>query len=208
MDILHKLQWRYATKKFDPTKSIPEEDIQYLLEGTRMTASSLGLQAYKIINIEDKKIREKLIDASMGQNKVATASNLFVFAIVKDINIALSTYLENAKKSRGLSEETIAEMGKKMLGFISKKKEYEIREWLSKQTYIALGNLLTLCAEKNIDACPMEGFLPNEYNKILGLDKKGLASTVIVTLGYRSEDDNNAHLKKIRQVMSDFVIKL
>lgn len=208
MDLLNKLHWRYAVKKFDETKKIQEEDIQYLLEGTRLTASSMGLQAYKVINVENKALREQLITASMGQDKVAKASHLFVFAIITDVQKAIDYFVTASKKARNLNNEQAEKLKQRTKAYINKQTDSETKIWLEKQTYIALGNLLSLCAEKEIDSCPMEGFNKKQYDKILGLDKLGLASTVILTLGYRADDDKYASLKKVRQPMSDFVINI
>lgn len=208
MDLLNKLHWRYAVKKFDDSKKIKEEDIQYLIEGTRMTASSMGLQGFKLINIEKTELRNKLVEASMGQDKVAKASHLFVFAVMTDINQAIDSYMKAAQKANNLSDEKTATLGKRILAYASKKSNAELNDWLTKQTYIALGNLLTLCAEKDIDACPMEGFSKTSYDKILGLDKHGLSSTVIITLGYRASDDNYAQLKKVRKPTHDFLLTI
>lgn len=208
MDLLNKLHWRYAVKKFNETKTIQKEDIQYLLEGIRMTASSMGLQAYKVINVENKALREKLVEVSMGQDKVAKASHLFVFAIVTDTEKAINDFAQVSQNVRNLTDDDTDQIKQRLYNFINKKSEAEIKEWLTRQTYIALGNLLSLCAEKNIDACPMEGFSKTDYDKILGLEKLGLSTTVIATLGYRAEDDSYANLKKVRQPMADFVINL
>ena len=200
MELIESLNWRYATKKFDATKKIKPEDLETIKEAVRLSASSYGLQLYKVLVIDDPEIREKLKPASWGQTQITDASHLFVFCNytdVKDENI--DEYLDLKSDTQGLDREGLVDYGNMMKGAVSGMSEAIISQWTARQTYIALGNLLAACSMLRIDACPMEGFEPAKYNEILGLNEQGLNAAVIATVGYRSEEDRTQHLKKVRK---------
>ncbi len=200
MELINSLNWRYATKKFDPTKKVSAEDLALIKEAVRLSASSYGLQLYKVLVIEDVEIREKLKPASWGQTQITDASHLFVFCNytdVKDENI--DDYLDLKADTQGLDREGLVDYGNMMKGAVSGMSEAIKSQWTAKQTYIALGNLLAVCSLMRIDACPMEGFEAPKYNEILGLTEKGLNASVIATVGYRSEEDKTQFLKKVRK---------
>ena len=200
MELIESLNWRYATKKFDATKKIKPEDLETIKEAVRLSASSYGLQLYKVLVIDDPEIREKLKPASWGQTQITDASHLFVFCNytdVKDENI--DEYLDLKSDTQGLDREGLVDYGNMMKGAVSGMSEAIKSQWTARQTYIALGNLLAACSMLRIDACPMEGFEPAKYNEILGLNEQGLNAAVIATVGYRSEEDRTQHLKKVRK---------
>ena len=200
MELIESLNWRYATKKFDATKKIKPEDLETIKEAVRLSASSYGLQLYKVLVIDDPEIREKLKPASWGQTQITDASHLFVFCNytdVKDENI--DEYLDLKANTQGLEREGLVDYGNMMKGAVSGMSEDIKSQWTARQTYIALGNLLAVCSMLRIDACPMEGFEPAKYNEILGLNEQGLNAAVIATVGYRSEEDRTQHLKKVRK---------
>jgi len=176
MSTIEKLQWRYATKKFDATKSLSKEKLSILKEAFNLTALSYGLQTLKLVVVEDKVLRESLVKVSYGQRQVADASHLLVLCI--------QTAIDN------------------------KDVDAHFNTWASKQAYIALGNLMTVCAIEGIDSCPMEGFVPNKLDEALGLEKHGLNSVLLLPVGYRAEDDMFAELKKVRKQLSETVIEL
>ena len=203
MELINSLNWRYATKKFDPTKKVSEEDLALIKEAIRLSASSYGLQLYKVLVIEDAEIRERLKPASWGQSQITDASHLFVFcnyAEVRDDHI--DEYLNLKADTQGLEVESLVDYGNMMKGSMSGLSDAQKAQWTAKQTYIALGNLLAVCSLMRIDACPMEGFEPAKYNDILGLTEKGLNASVIATVGYRSEEDKTQFLKKVRKAES------
>ena len=199
-DFIENQNWRYATKKFDATKKISVTDLEFLKEAIRLSASSYGLQLYKIFIIENPSIRATLQPASWGQSQIVDASHLFVFAHTIDVQEAhIDDYLANIAQTRNISLEAVKGYGDFMkanlVGLPLEKKAI----WTSKQTYLALGNLLNAAAELKIDVTPIEGFLPDQYNEILGLSAKGYAASVVAAVGYRHEDDATQHLAKVRK---------
>ena len=198
-DFIENQNWRYATKKFDATKKISVTDLEFLKEAIRLSASSYGLQLYKIFIIENPAIRATLQPASWGQSQIVDASHLFVFAHTLDVQEAHIDYLANIAQTRNISLEAVKGYGdfmkSNLVGLPLEKKAI----WTSKQTYLALGNLLNAAAELKIDVTPIEGFLPDQYNEILGLTAKGYAASVVAALGYRHEDDATQHLAKVRK---------
>lgn len=200
MELIDSLNWRYATKKFDPLKKVKPEDLETIKEAVRLAASSYGLQLYKVLVIEDPELREQLKLASWGQPQITDASHLFVFcnySEVKDQHI--DDYIDLKAKVQGLDKEGLKDYGNMMKGSMSGLSDAQKSQWTAKQTYIALGVLLTACSLLRIDACPMEGFEAAKYNQILGLTEEGLNTAVIATVGYRSEEDQTQFLKKVRK---------
>ncbi len=206
---LENQNWRYATKKFDATKKISKENLDILKEAIRLSSSSFGLQLYKVIVIENPEVRAKLLAASWGQNQIIDASQIIVFANYTKIDDSdIDDYLKNVIETRGIPMEAISGYGDYMKGAISPKSSEEKNIWNEKQTYLALGNLLNAAAELKIDVCPMEGFMPSQYNEILGLDKLNLNAAVIATIGYRSNEDATQHYKKVRKSDEDLFITI
>ena len=197
MELIKSLNWRYATKKFDPSKKIKPEDLETIKEAVRLSASSYGLQLYKVLVIDELKIREKLKRASWGQTQITDASQLFVFCNYANVSDGhIDEYLKLKAETQSLDLEGLKDYGSMMKGSMAGLTEAQKSQWTAKQTYIALGNLLAVCAMLKIDACPMEGFEPAKYNEILGLNEQGLNAAVIATVGYRSEEDRTQHMKK------------
>ena len=198
--ILETRTWRYATKKFDTTKKISDADFEMVLEAIRLSASSYGLQPYHILVVNDAETREKLKPVSWGQSQITDASHLIVFANQSDFGGELvDAYLQNLSETRNVPLE-----GLKGYGDFAKSKLVDLPQdvknnWTAKQVYIALGNALQAAAELKIDSTPMEGFEAEQYDEILGLKAKGLTSTVVLALGYRSDDDDTQHLAKVRK---------
>ena len=202
------LNWRYATKKFDSAKKISEKDLNELLESARLSASSFGLQPWKFVVVEDKNLREKLKGEGFGQPQITDASHLIVLCSIRNLDEKyIKKYIEHVAKIRGISVDALKGSEDMMVGFAKQLGKQAMLEWTKKQTYIALGTLLSACALKKIDASPMEGFNPEKFDEILGLEKLGLASAVLCAVGYRSEKDETQHQKKIRFDMKDIVIK-
>lgn len=193
-------QWRYATKKFDRTKKVSEADLETLLEATRLSASSYGLQPYHIYVITDDKIREELKPASWGQSQITDSSHLIVFANSTDFDAELvDSYLENVSETRNIPQE-----GLKGYGDFMKSKLLDLPteikgNWTTKQVYLAFGNAMQAAAELRIDTCPLEGFEADKYNAILGLEAKKQNAAVVLAVGYRSEEDETQHYAKVRK---------
>ena len=206
---LENQNWRYATKKFDATKKVSDNDLQILKEAMRLSASSYGLQPYKIIFIENSDLRAKLQPAAWGQSQITDASHLIVFANITNFgDIQIDEVIENLTVTRGLPTDALNGYGDFMKSKISTL-PVEIRNtWTAKQTYLALGNLLNAAAELKIDVTPMEGFDPIQFNEILGLDKLGLSAAVIATVGYRHTEDATQHYIKVRKSNEELFLTL
>lgn len=208
-ELLDALKKRYATKKFDPAKKLKTSQVDTLIEAIRLTPTSYGLQLMRAVVIEDNAVREQLIPHSYNQRQVADASHLILLCRIKDVSTAhVDQYIENISQTRGVALETLNGFKNSMNTSIEKKSEEEIEIWLSKQVYIALGNMMNACALLEIDACPMEGFKPKIYDEILGLDQLNLASVLAIPVGYRSENDHHSRAKKVRVSREEFLIRL
>lgn len=206
---LENQNWRYATKKFDSTKKISNEDLNYLKEAIRLSSSSFGLQPYTIIIVENPELRAKLKPASWGQSQIVDASHLIVFASNTEVSSEyIDNYLHNIANTRGLAMENVNPYGDYIKGFLAKVPADVVPIWTAKQTYLALGNLLNAAAELKIDVTPMEGFVPEQYNEILGLTQLGLNASLVATIGYRSDEDATQHLKKVRKSNEELFITL
>lgn len=202
--IIEQLNWRYATKKFDNTKKVSSEDLETLLEATRLSASSYGLQPYHIFVVENPEIRKQLQPASWNQSQITEASHLLVFANKENFGEELvDNYLENVMTTRNLEEDAIKGYSEFMKSKLMDLSDDQKDTWTSNQVYLALGNLMTVAAELKIDTCPMEGFENEKYNKILGLDNNNLNSAVVLAIGYRSNDDETQNYPKVRYSKED-----
>jgi len=207
--LLENLNWRYATKKFDATKKISASDLNTLKEAVRLSASSYGLQPYKVIIVENPEIREKLKAAAYGQTQITDASQLFIFA--NDLNlgaVSVDNYISNISETRGVPVEALGGFSDMMKGTIANLSDENKNIWTAKQAYIALGTLLSAASELKIDATPMEGFNAAQFNEILGFDKLGLNATVIATVGYRHDEDDAQHYKKVRKSHEELFITI
>ncbi|WP_017495264.1 NAD(P)H-dependent oxidoreductase [Flavobacterium sp. WG21] len=207
--LLDNLNWRYATKKFDATKKISSQDLNTLKEAVRLSASSYGLQPYKVIIVENPEIREKLKAAAYGQTQITDASQIFIFA--NDLNLgadSVDAYINNISETRGVPADALGGFSDMMKGTISNLSVEAKNIWTAKQTYIALGTLLTAASELKIDATPMEGFNAAAFNEILGFDKLGLNASVIATVGYRHDEDETQHYKKVRKSHENLFITI
>ena len=197
--IVDKLNWRYATKKFDSSKKVSEEDLETLLEAARLTASSYGLQPYEIYVIEDTNVRQKLRKASYDQPQITDASYLIVLANKPTFNeTMIDDYIANIMAIRGVSKKDLEGFSQTMKSTLLDLPDAYKNTWTSNQTYIVLGNLMTVASEMKIDTCPMEGFDKDKYNEILGLTDKDLNAAVVLAVGYRSADDTTQHYPKVR----------
>lgn len=197
---IENLKWRYATKKFDSSRTISDEDFETLKKAMQLTASSYGLQPYKILNIEDKETRKKLREVSWNQPQIEDASHMIVLANITDFGDELvDDYFENVIDTRNVTKEDVEDYANTIKSTIGQLSQDHKANWTAKQAYIVVGNLLSAAAQLRIDACPMEGFQNEEYNKILDLNSKNLNAAVVVTLGYRSEEDATQHHKKVRK---------
>ncbi|AOZ98279.1 MULTISPECIES: NAD(P)H-dependent oxidoreductase [Flavobacterium] len=201
--------WRYATKKFDATKKISNEDLNILKEAIRLSSSSYGLQPYKVIIVESPELRAKIQPAAWGQSQIVEASHLIIFANETQLDEQhIDDYISNISETRNIPVDSLAGYSDFMKSKILTLPEDSKNIWTAKQTYLALGNLLNAAAELKIDVTPMEGFVPEQVNEILGLEKLGLNTSLIATLGYRHEEDATQHYKKVRKSQDELFITL
>jgi nitroreductase/dihydropteridine reductase len=209
MSLIEKLNWRYATKKFDHTKKLSAAQLDDLLKVIRLAPSSYGLQSYKVLVVEDTTIREQLREAAYGQPQLTEASQVIVFASETNIDEAMvNKHVDNIAKTREIGREHLAAYEQTIVGTVDRLSEDQKIAWSNKQAYIALGVLLTAAAEMGIDACPMEGFAVGKFDEILGLKEKGLSTSVIVTVGFRAEDDGYSKLAKVRRSEEEMFIHI
>lgn len=200
MELLKNLYWRYATKKFDPTREVNEADLDKLKKAVQLSVSSYGLQLYKVLIIKDPVIRKKLRPASWDQSQITDASHLFVFCNYTQAKASdIDAFIKLTADTRGWDLDRLNGYGDFIKSKLSEKSSEETSSWLKSQVYLALANLLNACAELKIDACPMEGFEPEKYNEILNLDERGLNAAVIAPVGYRHKEDNTRSLPKVRK---------
>jgi len=197
--IIDSLNWRYATKDFDANKKISADDLHTITESFRLTASSFGLQPWKLIVVENQEIKDSLVEHSWGQKQIADCSQLLVFCARDNFDETdVDAFVKDIKETRGVSQEDIQWYEDLMKGFLAKMDENQINTWVEKQVYIALWNVMTACAELKIDSCPIEWFIPSKYDEILWLKEKWIHSVVALPVWYRSSDDVYADLEKVR----------
>ncbi len=197
---IENLNWRYATKKYDANKKVSDADLKTIKEAVKLSASSYGLQPYKVLVITDPEVREQLKPVSWGQSQITEASHLFVFCSYTNVtNEDIDAFINMTAKGRGLEIESLSGYGDFMKSKLTALSPEAASVWTAKQCYIALGNLLSVCGELKIDATPMEGFEAEGYDEVLGLSEKNLQAVVVAAVGYRSEEDATQKYKKIRK---------
>jgi nitroreductase len=198
--LLAALNWRYATKFFDATKKIPADIWQTLEQALVLTPTSYGLQPYKFLVVNNPAKRTELLPHSWGQKQVVDASHFVVFTARTEMKEAdVDRFIKRTTEVRKLPQGAFNPYRDMMLGDIVNGPRGKIaHEWATRQTYIALGNLMTCAAVLGVDACPMEGLVPTEYDKVLKLNGSGYATVVACALGYRSANDKYASLAKVR----------
>lgn len=206
-DILEQLNWRYATKGFDPSRKIPEETMRTIEESLVLTPSSFGLQPWKFIVVEDQSIKDQLPAVSWDQAQAKDCSHMVVLTVKtgytrKDVG----DFIARMGEIRGVSADSLAGYEQFAGGFAEKASaEGWVDDWSKKQVYIALGQLMFTVALLGVDACPMEGIDPAAYDRILGLEGTGYATVVVCPLGYRSEDDKYAKAAKVRFPIEEMI---
>ncbi|WP_282069962.1 NAD(P)H-dependent oxidoreductase [Olleya namhaensis] len=207
MDIIKQLNWRYATKSFDTQRLVSDKDIKALTEAFNLTATSYGLQPLKLMVIKDKDLQSQLVPVSYNQKQVAEASHLLVFCIESQMDTTfITSYFDRVKSIRNTEDAILDPFKTFLIEDFKNKSQSEKEAWAVKQAYLALGNIMTVCALLNIDACPMEGFSPSDYDTVLGLEALKLKSVLVMPIGYRAKDDFMADLQKVRRPIKDTVI--
>jgi nitroreductase len=210
MSLLENLQWRYATKKYDPTKKVAQEDVDKIVEAARLAPTSSGLQQFRVIVITDQELKEKIVPIAWGQDIVAECSHLLVFA-------AWDRYTEEridkvynyTTDERGLPRGRFSSYTDKLKASYLPQTAEENFVHTARQAYIGFGLSMAQAAELKVDCTPMEGFTPEELDKLLGLDKKGLKSVTLLPLGYRDDkSDWLSSMKKVRNPKEEFVLEV
>ncbi len=205
------LEWRYAAKKYDNTKKVPQQDLDFLKKAVQLSVSSIGLQPYKVFVIESQEIRDKLKAGASGNNAniFGDASHIFIFANELDFGQQhINKAVNNMAAVRNQKPEDLQGFNDYISGYVNSLSRETRDTWTAKQTYIAMGNLITAAALLKIDATPMEGFDPAKINEILSLEAQGLNAALIATVGYRHADDEAQHYKKVRKQNEDLFITL
>ncbi len=210
--IIEAMKWRYATKVFDTEKKLTDEQFNGLLDAVNLSASSYGLQPWRLVVVKNPELRAQIKESSWGQTQTTDASHLIVIAIVKGLNDAyVDKFINLVSTTRGVDIAGLEGYSQMMKGAIKSKTEKggveAVKEWSAKQAYLALGSLLMTCAMEKIDACPMEGFDNTKIDTILGMSELGLESVVMCPVGYRAASDESANYKKVRFAKEDMVIE-
>ena len=208
-NILDALEWRYAVKKFDDKASLTEQQILEVKKVFNLSASSYGLQPYKMIVVQNPEIKEKLVPASFGQQQISQSAAILVFAVRTDFGMDyIDQFFKDMSTKRQIPLENLEGYKNFMKGSFANKSEDEISSWATKQVYLTMGHMLASLAALQIDACPMEGLDPQAYDKILDLDAKQLKTIIAMPIGVRAPDDASATALKVRKDLSDIIIDL
>ncbi len=209
-NLLEQLNWRYAVKKFDSSKKISPELWDALEKSLVLTPSSYGLQPWKFLIIMDTELREKLRVHSWNQSQVTDSSHYVVFCTRKTVTEAdIDHYVELMSRVNNVPLEKLAGFRKGLAGdVITGPRSKWVTEWCARQAYIALGNFMTSAAVLGVDTCPMEGFEPEKYNEVLGLNATPFQTIVACAAGYRSPEDGASQRKKVRFPVNEIVSRL
>ena len=203
------LQWRYATKKFDTSKELPADDLEYILEAGNLTATSYGLQPFGIVVVTDQDKKNALKEAAFGQEHVAQNAALLVLCARTDVDAAFITeYVRRAESVRNMEAGSLKGFEDTVIGDITNRDERDVLTWCQKQAYIALGSMMIAAGEKMVDGCPMEGFAPAQFNEILGLKEHNLHASALLAIGYRSPEDETQNYKKVRRDLENTVVRI
>jgi nitroreductase len=205
--LLGALNWRYATKKFDPSRKIPAETWTTLEEALVLSPSSFGLQPWKFIVVQDPALRQKLSAAAWGQTQPVDCSHFVVFAVRKNLGAAdVDHFIERTAEVRGVPKDGLKGYRDIMVGATDKARAGGYLDaWMAHQVYIALGQFMTSAALLGVDACPMEGLEPAKFDEILGLGAQGFGTLCACATGYRAADDKYATSKKVRFKASEVI---
>ncbi|HEY0272946.1 MAG TPA: nitroreductase family protein [Chitinophaga sp.] len=209
MSIIDSLQWRYAVKRMTGQK-VTQEKVNIVLEAARHAASSIGLQPFSVIVVENEELRRQIAPIAFNQPQITECSHLLIFAAWTDMSEAqVEEYIQQMADERGVPRADLQGFKDVAWNAVASKTPEQRFEWFARQAYIAFGTAITAAAHERIDASPMEGFNGPALDALLGLDKKGLRSVTLLALGHRDEaNDALARAKKIRRAREKFVIEL
>lgn len=209
-DLIQNLQWRYATKKMNPAKTVPQEVVERILEAVRLAPTSSGLQPYQVIVVTNAELRTKIQAIGWNQAQITEGSHLLVFAAWDNYTVErINEMFDLVNTERGFISEGWENYRKTLLGLYPKREAQVNFEHAARQAYIGLGVALVAAAEEKVDSTPMEGFDSKALDEILGLGERGLRSVAILPLGYRDEaNDWLVKLKKVRRSRQSFVTEI
>lgn len=196
---IQNLTWRYATKKFDPSKKLSSEQLDLLLESLRLSPSSYGVQPWKFYLITNPELRSQVRAAAWDQSQVTDASHLILVASRTEVTEKdVDEYITNVSETRGVTPESLEGFKKMISGTVSGMSKDDSAGWAARQAYLAVGFLLSAAAENQIDSCPMEGFDSPKVSELVGALSEGYQVRVMCPVGFRAEDDNYIAMKKVR----------
>ena len=209
-DLIQKLQWRYAAKKMDPARPVPDEKVERILEAVRLTASSSGLQPYELIVVTNPELRAQIKPHAWGQQQITDCSHLLVFAAWDNYTVErINMMFDLVNEERGFVNEGWENYRQQILATYPGRDAETNYQHAARQAYIGVGTALIAAAEEEVDSTPMEGFDPAKVDEILGLKAHGLRSVVMIPLGYRAaEGDWLVNLKKVRRARSQFIVEM
>jgi nitroreductase len=209
-ELLKDLQWRYAAKKMDATKPVSQEKVDYILESIRLSASSSGLQPYEVFVVTNPEIRKQIVPHAWNQAQITDGSHLLVFAAWDNYTPErINNMFDLVNEKRGGTNEGWENYRQMLLNTYPQRDPQTNFEHAARQAYIGLGTALIAAAEQKVDSTPMEGFVPDEVDAILGLKEKGLKSVILLPLGYReAEGDWLVNLEKVRRSTEDFITEV
>lgn len=208
MDLIKNLQWRYAVKKYSD-ESVSEDKIDQIIEAINLTASSCGIQPYRLFVITNPEVRKRLGEGSFNA-QIHASSHLLIFAGFNEITADyIRDYVEMIEQQRDLEKGGLKMLEDTLIGYFSTQTPEQNAIWSDKQAYIGLGTALIAAAELKVDSTPMEGFDPKLFDEVLGLSEKGLHASVIMSLGYRDQaNDFLASVPKARLPVNEFSTKI
>jgi len=209
-ELLKDLKWRYAAKKMDPTKQVSQEKVDYILESIRLSASSSGLQPYEVFVVTNPDVRKQIVPHTWNQAQITDGSHLLVFAAWDNYTAErINTMFDLVNEKRGGTNEGWENYRQMLLNTYPQRDAQTNFEHAARQAYIGLGTALIAAAEQKVDSTPMEGFVPDEVDAILGLKERGLKSVILLPLGYReAEGDWLVNLEKVRRSTEDFITEV
>lgn len=200
MNYLEALNQRYSVKKFEKGHQVPADVLQNILEAGKLSASSLGLQPYRIIVAESEEIKEKLIPAFYNPTQISTCSHLLIIVSNNEIEEEyVGNYFSHISETREIPLENLQQFRESINKHMTTLTKEDVMSWAQKQSYIVLGNLMFAAALEKIDTCPMEGYRQEKIDEILNLNPEKEKTAVTLALGYRSAEDEFQNLKKVRK---------
>ncbi len=206
--IIQDLQWRYAVKKFDETKKLNKEQIDLLKNAFNLTPTSYGLQPIRLVMVTDKSLKEQLQAHAYDQIQLTTCSHLLILCSQTDFGTKdIDQFIELNIAAMPDKKDYFTTYGETLKSRFKQKTKAEIQRWAADQSFIALGNLIDVCASAQIDSCPMTGFEPEAFDKTLGLTKLGLTAVSLLPVGFRAKDDLHQFDPKVRRPLTEMIVE-